>query len=552
MNNPESINFAKSQNEKNAKFLLEFLVESDEKKNLQEKDVQGFLKSVQFFEKILKKQYKFSEIIKLLNNAITVPNDGNYIGEYINIFIRNINGIKALYNESMDKSGFSSLIIASILTDSLAKITYKEIKVEYYKNEKDKNILDIEALEELRGKAVIMKSYMRINKEQEIALNNNYHNVKIFVDLIQKLKILNNYLNNLYNIGIPQPDDYIITINIKEKDIKNIIKENKFDYSNIDCFLSGKKFKLRSLIDYLYNIKNKIEEMTEEFYEEDEYIRFFYGKTFDFMNRNLKKKNFINLLSIFKSLANDKFIYIDNNHKNESDLKSENKIKKEISNEIKDEKENYEKNDLEIENSIDPIISMYNLMLSNISEYCKQIFALNNLSCEDLYKINQIEVKEENEKKNYIGVCTFKSSKQNNDKTVIAFYSELTNSFPNRFSLLMCNEETSKEEILSFLYRAFFCPCQCLFIISKSDSLKIEKKIFLIEKIDEFLKYYNDEMKSLLIIFYTDEDSKIKKGFNNIREVQNFKCKFENKIYKKEYLINFEKLKKIKIIKSDL
>ena len=32
MNNPESINFAKSQNEKNAKFLLEFLVESDEKK----------------------------------------------------------------------------------------------------------------------------------------------------------------------------------------------------------------------------------------------------------------------------------------------------------------------------------------------------------------------------------------------------------------------------------------------------------------------------------------------------------------------------------------
>ena len=54
--NPEAVEFAKIQKEKNAKFLLEFLVESDEKKNLQENDVQGFIKSVQFFEKILKKK----------------------------------------------------------------------------------------------------------------------------------------------------------------------------------------------------------------------------------------------------------------------------------------------------------------------------------------------------------------------------------------------------------------------------------------------------------------------------------------------------------------
>ena len=249
-NNPESLQFAKSQNEKNAKFLLEFLVESDEKKNLQEKDVHGFIKTIQLLEKILKTKNKFSQLIKLINNAITVPNDANYLGEYINNYIRNFNGIKSLYIDSMDKSGSSSLIIASILTNSLAKVTYNNITIEYYKNNKDKNILDIEALEELRGKAVIMKSYMKINKEQEIALDNNYNNVKIFVDLIQKFKILNNYLYNLYNIGIPEPDNYIISINITEKDINKIIKENKFDYSDIECFMCGKKYKINYLIDH--------------------------------------------------------------------------------------------------------------------------------------------------------------------------------------------------------------------------------------------------------------------------------------------------------------
>ena len=549
-NDPSSIYFILTQNEKNAKFLLEYLVESDEKKNLQEKDIQGFIKTVQLFEKILKIKYKYSEFIKLLNNAITFPNDSNYLGEYINNSMRNINGIKVLYNDSMDKSGSSSLIIASILTNSLAKLTYNNITIEYFKNDKDKNILDIEALEELRGKAVIMKSYMRINKGQEIVLDNNYNNVKIFADLIQQLKILNNYLNNLYNIGIPEPDNFIITIHITEKDFSNIIKDNKFDYSKIDCSMCGKIFKLKSLINYLHNIKNKIEEMTEEFYEENEYIRFFYGKTFELINSNLKQKKFLKLFSIFKSLSNDKIINIVENYKYNNDLNQENNTIIENKNQI----QNFENNIIIFDQnkSIDPIISTYKIMLSNVSEYCKQVFALNKISTENIYITNQIKIREEKEKENYVGVFISKSSKQNNDKTIIAFFSELTGSFPNRATLLICNEETSKEEIVSFLYRVFFCPCHSLFIINKSDSLKIEKKIFLIGKVVEFLKFYKHKMKSLLIIFYSDEESKIKKGFNNIEEVQVFKCKFEDKIYKEDYLFNFEKLQKIKVIQSDI
>ena len=58
-------------------------------------------------------------------------------------------------------------------------------------------------------------------------------------------------------------------------------------------------------------------------------------------------------------------------------------------------------------------------------------------------------------------------------------------------------------------------------------------------------------MKSLLIIFHSEENSEIKKGFNNIKEVKVFQCKFENEIHNKEYLDKVEKLKMITVVKSE-
>jgi hypothetical protein len=97
----------------------------------------------------------------------------------------------------------------------------------------------------------------------------------------------------------------------------------------------------------------------------------------------------------------------------------------------------------------------------------------------------------------------------------------------------------------------FLCPCQTLFIISKSDSLNKDNKIFLVEKVDEFLKSYKNSMKSLLIIFHSDCESEIKNGFNNMRDVQAFKFKFQDKINNNEYLDTFEKLGNITVIKSN-
>jgi len=524
----------------------------------------------------------------------------------------------------LNKSESSSLIISLILKNSEIKITNKNISIIYYNNDNNENKINFDEIEELRGKALIMKSYMKKGNKGEKLEDSGYFNVRKFVDLIQNFKTLYDYLNELVDIGLPEPEKYIISIKIGINEIKKIknSENDAFDYSDIVCEMCGKEFKLKNLIDYLYKLKIEIQELTEKCYMENEFIRFFHGKIFEFIDRNLKSKNFETLLPIFKSLANEKilnivedynydlnsifnysdFNYIDDDddyfnekeedndnfmedeikeieekkdeeeikeieeEKDEEEIKEieEKKDEEEIK-EIKEENEEdrEEKNDEQNENidinkvnirsssiNIDPIIFSYENMMYNISEYSKQVFRKNGIiSCEDVYKTN--EIKEIEDKEKYNGVFISTASKQNNDKKLFIYYLELTKSYPNLSSLLICNEETKKEEIISFLFRVFLCPSKTLFAISKSDSLTKFNKIFLIEKVNEFMKMYKDNMKSILIIFHSDDRSEIKKGFNNIKDVKVFQSKFENNIYKEDYLNKFPKLKNTNVINSE-
>ena len=153
-----------------------------------------------------------------------------------------------------------------------------------------------EGIEGLRGRALIMKSYMKKennNKEKLIDENNNYNKVRIFVDLIQKFKIIKAYLNDLYNIGLPESENYTIYITIVRDSIKvnNSNKNDIYNYSDIDCLMCFNeiknesdnieqneienkkelKFKMDDLIKYLYNLKQEIKDLTEKCYFNYEY-----------------------------------------------------------------------------------------------------------------------------------------------------------------------------------------------------------------------------------------------------------------------------------------
>ena len=556
-NNPESIIFAKGQKENNVKHLLDFLVESDGKKNLQENDIQGFIKTVKFLETLQNKKFSFAGLIKEFNTVITEQNNEMYLGENINIYIKSYNGIKILYNESLNKSESSSLKISMILNNSTAKITYYGITIEYFINEK-KYILNIEDIEELRERAIVMKSYLKKNKNEvngEKIVGQNYYNVKIFVDIIQKIKLLKHYLDDLINIGMPEPNNYSISIEILNK--ANIKTEN-IDYFDIDCEMCKQKFKLENLINYLYSLKDEIENQTEKFYINNEYIRFFYGKILDFINQSLKLEKYNELLPIFQVITNykisnnmPKYIYHldnnleiqNNNYINENDYFDDERFDEEIN----DDKDN---NNKEIVVKVNPLNNFVN-MLVNISDFFQKVLEKNNISSIDqFFKCNEINIVEEKEK--YRGVYIINCSDENNDKKIIIYFKELTNSYPIRSTLLLCNEETTKEEITSFLFRVFLCPIQTLFILSKSDSLTKANKIYLVMKISELLNIYKNNMKSILIILHSDEDSEIKKGFNIVKDVNIFENKFDQKIKDDSYINSFEKIKNTTIIKSDL
>ena len=89
------------------------------------------------------------------------------MGEFINKYIKNFNGIKTLYNESLNKSESSSLEISLILRNSEVKIAYNNMYIEYHNIDNVLSKLDFEAIEELRGKAWIMKSYMKKEQTKE-------------------------------------------------------------------------------------------------------------------------------------------------------------------------------------------------------------------------------------------------------------------------------------------------------------------------------------------------------------------------------------------------
>ena len=89
----------------------------------------------------------------------------------------------------------------------------------------------------------------------------------------------------------------------------------------------------------------------------------------------------------------------------------------------------------------------------------------------------------------------------------LKFYLELVGNFPPRYSILICNEETTYEELLAFIYLSSMCKFHSLFLILKPDKLQLSLRILLQEKIEDIIydvKNKKSEIKSLIIILFDD------------------------------------------------
>ena len=92
------------------------------------------------------------------------------------------------------------------------------------------------------------------------------------------------------------------------------------------------------------------------------------------------------------------------------------------------------------------------------------------------------------------------------EEHILNWYYFLTGYPPMAQTVLLCNEETTSEEITSFLYRAILCEYHVVFMIGKLDKLSSENRQTLTNLINSLYKQIENEMKSCLVFAYTKED----------------------------------------------
>ena len=187
----------------------------------------------------------------------------------------------------------------------------------------------------------------------------------------------------------------------------------------------------------------------------------------------------------------------------------------------------------------------------NINSYIKKILSNNNLSYDNIINKNRI-IKKDGESE-FSGIYYFQADKINNtlQKNILQIYKYLTNSNPHAQFILLCNKETSNEELTAFLYRALLCESNSCFIIAGIELLQFQQKTIFQNIIDElYTKNYNEKekkMKSCLIIAYVDNEADIIKGIFNLKgkkSLKNLLKVIENQIM--EY-----KDSKVEIVQSD-
>ena len=88
---------------------------------------------------------------------------------------------------------------------------------------------------------------------------------------------------------------------------------------------------------------------------------------------------------------------------------------------------------------------------------------------------------------NLKGIYKCNIYKFNVDQFIIKIFLELTGTFPIAQNILLTNNETSTEEIYSFIYRAIKCRFNSLFVISISDDFSIKNLNIMTNLINQII-----------------------------------------------------------------
>ena len=512
-------NFALGKEESEIRNLNEFLG-MDENPLLQNDDIQSFGKVAPFINSIAEqcrlKNYNDQLVYEFFNKQL---HDDDYLLKSFKEYLNKYGLLENLYNEYLNKPEVSKTKIFSIINDSKIEIenffegnSVINVHCKYKGDGKNKEInINFDELNELRDRALISnpnqsfsgdnnknKNNKIIEDRNKIIEKEHLENSQIFLNLVGYIKKLRNYLEELNEKGYPQR----IKIAIETKNKKISATYSNFENKTFSIDIEELINKLEDLFIEQNNSLFKICKINP-------LMRFFYGKQFFLLSKYIdfyklgKKDNLVKqeTIQIYEQKVLSLLTYL-------TDIPFFNENKKTTKDELEKIIQNKQMNEIDKN-------------LSKISIFLELLFSQNNITVEKLLTPNKII----NNK--YQGFYIVEVSEKTYEIEILNWYYRLTKNLPLSFTLLFCNDDTSDEELTSFIYRALLCEYNVLFLIQNIEDLSDDKR----KKIINILRNENlDNLQSTLVITYKKRDSDIYKSMIKINGNKTF-TEYENKKY---------------------
>ena len=429
-------------------------------------------------------------VVNFVNELKNIRNvtDKQFIIEYSNLFnkqrfvdiainfsqvIKNFLSLKDLYLKVTNKSLISKNVIKDLMNQSKFKIQKQNnipICTVIYNKDDKKVTFTFEQVQIFRDNVLLKKK-----DQNDESVDDFPEQCKIFSSNIYQIANVIDLIQELYNMGdIVNYEFDCMMIENEVKVIRNYTEEQL----------------INKLIEELKNRKKEVFEVQKEFYKTNILNTFIFGKLNVLLCDYLLQKK-------TNTKINNLFTYITQNHYKNQNVYCDDTFSKENYSESK----------------------------QFFNSYLQAIINNNNISLENLF--SEAKIKSE-----VNGIYSRSVTTTETDKEIIEVVYQLTKKYPIPHAFLMCNEDTSYEEVIAFIYRALYCQHHILFSIYNIDVIAVEKKNSIITEITHILNYYEESkktIKSLLIFFYSKDGEIIREikymkehhFFNNPEQLSN-------------------------------
>ena len=467
-NNPDAFFFLIGLKEEECRNFQEMIDFSDNN-FLNLSDYQNLEKCRKFLSDIMDKNNLSDK--NLIENFLQKAKKEKSILLHFQNFFNNYPQFKDLKSFQLDKNETNLTKYKKISTNSVFQLSIKKesdnehslsleeenayilFEGEYY-FQKNKKKLTFSELLELREISMLNKNFKEKEEKKIIKFTENIKGIINLYYLLEKIA------KNGYH---------------EELKIKIIFENNEISYNIDNISLNGV---YQDCEEALTKILTDMEETKSNAYKNNEYelILFIYGKQFSFLFNCLKEKKFQKTDAFLNYLTNNlykkqlrKFDIIGNfNEKNK------------------------------INNFID--------IINNCNSFIQEALDLNDISIKDIYEPNIIS---KDFKFKYSGFYSESALNMDIEETIISYYNLLTNHYPIHQTILICNRDTSSDELISFMHRAVLCPFNVLFILGRIEELTFENCQILSNLISVLPKKIEHKMNSCLVFMYTNNNSEI-------------------------------------------